>query len=279
MKKITVLLAALTVVSVTGFVSCAKKPAQEVKLGVTGAIYEELWAPAKKILKDEGIDLKIVQFSDYVTPNNALANGDIDLNGFQHRIYFQNEVDTKGYKISIIGNTFVSPLNLYSVKVKSVDELKKGSVVAIPNDVTNGGRAIKVLEAAGLIKLDPNSGFNPTVEDIVENPKGIVIKLLAANTIPSALYDVDAAAINGNYAIDFEISPETAIFYDELTDKEYWNLIAARTEDLKDKNKVAIFDKIVKAHHNEETSKLYDELFKGYYLKTGWDIDELAQWK
>ena len=95
-----------------------------VKLGVVGGIYDDLWASAKAALADEGIDLEIVQFSDYVTPNNALANGDIDLNAFQHRIYLQNEIDNYGYAIQNIGNTFIIPLNLYSQKVSSVDELK-----------------------------------------------------------------------------------------------------------------------------------------------------------
>ena len=135
-----------------------------VKLGVVGGIYDDLWASAKAALADEGIDLEIVQFSDYVTPNNALANGDIDLNAFQHRIYLQNEIDNYGYAIQNIGNTFIIPLNLYSQKVSSVDELKDGDVVAIPDDLTNGGRALKVLEAAGLIELDPNAAFTPTVD-------------------------------------------------------------------------------------------------------------------
>ena len=99
-----------------------------VKLGVVGGIYDDLWASAKAALADEGIDLEIVQFSDYVTPNNALANGDIDLNAFQHRIYLQNEIDNYGYAIQNIGNTFIIPLNLYSQKVSSVDELKDGDV-------------------------------------------------------------------------------------------------------------------------------------------------------
>ena len=124
-----------------------------VKLGVVGSIYEDLWAPAKEALKDEGIDLEIVQFSDYVTPNNALANGEIDLNAFQHRIYLQSEIENYGYEIQPIGNTFIIPLNLYSDKVSSVDEIKDGDTVAIPDDLTNGGRALKVLEAAGLITL------------------------------------------------------------------------------------------------------------------------------
>ena len=169
-----------------------------VKLGVVGGIYDDLWAPAKAALADEGIDLEIVQFSDYVTPNNALANGDIDLNAFQHRIYLQNEIDNYGYAIQNIGNTFIIPLNLYSQKVSSVDELKDGDVVAIPDDLTNGGRALKVLEAAGLIELDPNAAFNPTVDDITSYKVNITIEELKANTIPSVLPDVAAAVVNGN---------------------------------------------------------------------------------
>ena len=132
----------------------------EVKLGVVGSIYEDLWASAQKALKAQGINLKIVQFSDYVTPNNALSNGEIDLNAFQHRIFLENDAESHNYDVKLIGNTFIIPLNLYSTKVKSVSELKKGSVVAIPNDVTNGGRAYKVLAAAGLITLKASAGFN-----------------------------------------------------------------------------------------------------------------------
>ena len=119
----------------------------------------------------------------------------------------------------------------------------------------------------------------PTVNDIVGNPKNIVIKELAANTIPSALNDVTAAAINGNYALDFNIDPKTAIVKDTLEDKEYWNLIAARTADLKDKEKVAVYDKIVKAYQSAATEDVYNNKFSGYYIKTGWGIDELEQYK
>ena len=247
----------------------------EVKLGVVGSIYEDLWAPAQNALKAQGINLKIVQFSDYVTPNNALSNGEIDLNAFQHRIFLENDVESHNYDVKLIGNTFIIPLNLYSTKVKSVSELKNGSVVAIPNDVTNGGRAYKVLAAAGLITLKASAGFNPTYDDIETNPSGIVIKELAANTIPSALADVDAAIVNGNYALDFGIKTESAIFKDTSVDeKAYWNLIAARGKDLQDSAKVEIFRKVVEAFQSPETEKVFNETFGGYFIKEGWDIDE-----
>ena len=249
-----------------------------VKLGVVGSIYEDLWTPAKEALKDEGIDLEFVQFSDYVTPNNALANGEIDLNAFQHRIYLQSEIDSYGYEIQNIGNTFIIPLNLYSQKVSSVDELKDGDTVAIPDDLTNGGRALKVLEAAGLIELNPDAAFNPTLDDIVKYNVGIKIEELKANVIPSALSDVTAAVVNGNYALDFGLKTDEAIYKDTVLDvEEYWNLIAARTADLKDPDKVAVYEKVVKAFQSPATEKVFNDTYGGYFIKVGWDQDLLAK--
>ena len=249
-----------------------------VKLGVVGSIYEDLWTPAKEALKAEGIDLEFVQFSDYVTPNNALANGEIDLNAFQHRIYLQSEIDSYGYEIQNIGNTFIIPLNLYSQKVSSVDELKDGDTVAIPDDLTNGGRALKVLEAAGLIELDPDAAFNPTLDDIVKYNVGIKIEELKANVIPSTLADVTAAVVNGNYALDFGLKTDEAIYKDTVLDvEEYWNLIAARTVDLEDPDKVAVYEKVVKAFQSPETEKVFNDTYGGYFIKVGWDQDLLAK--
>lgn len=249
-----------------------------IKLGVVGSIYEDLWTPAQEALKDEGVDLEIVQFSDYVTPNNALANGEIDLNAFQHRIYLQSEIDSYGYDIQNIGNTFIIPLNLYSQKVSSVEELKDGDTVAIPDDLTNGGRALKVLEAAGLINLKDSAGFNPTVDDIESYNVNIKIEELKANVIPSTLADVTAAVVNGNYALDFGLKTDEAIYKDTVLDvEEYWNLIAARTADLDDPDKVAAFEKVVKAFQSPETETVFNDTYGGYFIKVGWDQDLLAK--
>ena len=249
-----------------------------VKLGVVGSIYEDLWAPAKEALKAEGITLEIVQFSDYVTPNNALANGEIDLNAFQHRIYLQSEIDSYGYEIQNIGNTFIIPLNLYSQKVTSVDELQDGDTVAIPDDLTNGGRALKVLEAAGLINLAASAGFNPTVDDIESYNVNIQIEELKANVLPSSLEDVTAAVVNGNYALDFGLKTEEAIYKDTVLDvEEYWNLIAARSADLEEPDKVAVYEKVVKAFQSAGTEDVFNNTFGGYFIKVGWDQDLLAE--
>lgn len=274
MKK--ALLAAVLVLSVVVSASADTT----VRLGVVGSVYDELWAPAKAALAKEGVNLEVVQFSDYVTPNNALNGGDIDLNAFQHQIYFDSEVKGYGYKLSIIGNTFIIPLNLYSNKVKSASEIKDGDIIAIPNDLTNGGRAIKVLAAAGLIKLKDSANFSPTKDDIEKYNVAIKIEELAANTIPSALADVTAAVVNGNYALDFGLKTEEAVFKDtSVSEREYWNLIAARTAELADPAKVAIYEKVVKAFQSPATEAVFNDQYGGYFIAKGWDEDLLAPYK
>ena len=251
-----------------------------VKLGVVGSIYEDLWeGPAEK-LKEEGIDLELVQFSDYVTPNNALNSGEIDLNSFQHQIYLNNEIEQYGYEIQAVGNTFIIPLNLYSDKITSVDEIKDGDVIAIPNDLTNGGRALKVLESAGLIELSEESAFSPTIDDIETYNVDITIEELAANTIPSVLPDITAGIINGNYALDFGLKTEEALFEDtSVSESQYWNIVAARTADLSDPEKVEVYDKVIKAFQTDDEIDVFNNEFGGYFIAQGWDQDLLADYK
>ena len=249
-----------------------------VKLGVVGAIYDDIWKPAQEALKAEGINLEIVQFSDYVTPNNALANGEIDLNAFQHRIYLQGGIANYGYEIQNIGNTFIAPMSLFSSKISSVSELKDGDIIAIPDDLTNGGRALKVLESAGIITLNSAAGFNPTLDDIQTYNIGVTIKELKANVIVSALPDVTAAIVNNNYALDFGLSASDAIFADDRLDiEDYWNLIAARTADLSDPDKVEIFRKGVEAYQSDATLEVFNTECRGFYTPAGWDQDLLPQ--
>lgn len=249
-----------------------------VKLGVVGTVYEELWAPAKEKLAQEGIDLQIQQFSDYTTPNNALDNGEIDLNAFQHQIYLDTEVEHYNYKIQTVGYTFIIPLNLYSKKVKQISEIKDGDTIAIPNDVTNGGRAIKVLEDAGLITLKADASESPRVDDIENYNVKIQIKELAANTIPSVLPDVTAAIVNGNYALDYELKVEDAVYKDSSLDESiYWNLVAARSADLEDNDKKETYEKVIKAFQTDETKAIFDKNYGGYFIATGWDQDLLAK--
>lgn len=250
-----------------------------VRLGVTGSVYDEMWQPVKEMLAKEGIDLEVIQFTDYVTPNRALDDGDIDLNGFQHQIYFADELESRGYKLTNIANTFVVPLNLYSTKIKSLDEIKDGDVIAIPNDPTNGGRAIKVLATSGLITLREGAGFNPTKEDIEKYSKAITIQELAANTIPSALPDITAGVINDTYALDYGLKASDAVYADQAREHEYWNLIAARTADLADPAKLEVYSKVVDAYHSETMKAHLAELYGGFFRPVGWDEDLLAPFR
>lgn len=242
-----------------------------VKLGIVGSIYEDIWTPTKEELAKDGINLEFVQFSDYVTPNNALSYGEIDLNAFQHRIYLEAEIEAHSYEIENVGNTFIIPLNAYSSKITSIDQVKDGDIVAIPDDVTNGGRALKILESAGLITVDKNAGFNPRLEDITAYNVEIEIKELKANTIASALPDVTLGVINGNYALDFGLDVDSAVISDTSLDEElYWNLIASRSEDLQDEETRELYQKIVDVFQSQATQDVFDEQFGGYFRPVGW---------
>ncbi len=237
-----------------------------IKVGFAGDSDYQIWNPIVSNLAKEGITVELVTFADYTIPNQALNDGEIDLNAFQHYAYFNDEVSNKGYKLTAIANTYISAMNIYSKKIKSVSEVKKGDKVAIPNDPTNGGRALKVLEAAGLIKVKPESGDTPSVSDIIENPLNLDIITVDAGGIYSLLPDVACAVINCNYALDFGLNPgEDFIFQDNpkiYNNNMYINLIASRTED-KDNE---IYKKIADAYHSPEVEKVYAEEFKGAYL-------------
>lgn len=234
-----------------------------IKLGLTGVIYEDIWNPIKDKLAEDNINLELIQFSDFSLPNNALDNGEIDINAFQHHAYFNNDVGTNGYKLTPIADTFVIAMNLYSDKIKSVDELKDGDTIAIPDDASNGGRAIKLLESAGILTLKADAGKNPTLADVdTYNVKVDITEVGAANT-PSIIPDVTAAVVNGNYALDYGIDPETAIFHEtEYDDDSYFCLIAVRTGEENDPD----FQKIVELFQSEETKAIFKDTFGGFFV-------------
>lgn len=241
-----------------------------VKLGLTGVIYEDIWNPIKEELAKEGIDLEYVQFSDYSLPNEALNAGEIDINAFQHHAYFNNDVEKNGYDITPIADTFIIAMNLYSDKVKSVDEIKDGDVIAIPDDASNGGRALKVLASAGLITLKAEAGANPTVADIDTYNVKIEIKEMGAADIPSVLPDVTAAVVNGNYALDYGIDPSTAIFEEkDYDDDSYFCLMAVSSSDADD----AVYKRIVELFQSETTKQIFQDEFNGYFVPA-WEVQK-----
>ena len=264
-KKILFILVVFTAIF---FAACSGKDKDSitVKIGHVGESDRTIWKPVQEKLSKEGINVELVSFADYSIPNQALNDGDIDLNAFQHHAYFYNETNTKGYNLSILGVTYISAMNIYSQKISNVSEVKNGDKVAIPNDPSNGGRALKVLEAAGLIKIRDRNIANPTVADIIDNPLNLDIVEVDAGGIYSLLPDVACAVINCNFALSFGLNPsQDAIFEDNPTNYSgngYINVIVARTED-KDNETLK---KIVEAYQSDEVKQIYATDFKGAYI-------------
>ena len=232
-----------------------------VKLGIIGAD-TDVWDNVQARLKDEGINLEYVKFTEYSQPNTALASGDIDLNSFQHQFFLDNFNAEHGTDLVSIGNTVNAPLGIYSEKVKDVSEVKEGDKVAIPNDVTNGGRALNLLESAGLIKVDPAKKQAPTVSDVTENKLNIEIVELEASQTARALQDVAISVINSGMAVDAGFIPtEDAIYLEPVDEasRPYVNIIVARAEDVENET----YQKVVAAYQNDETIKVIEETSKG----------------
>lgn len=237
--------------------------ARTIKLGLTGVIYEDIWNPIKEQLAEEGINLELVQFSDFSLPNNALDSGEIDINAFQHHAYFNNDVEKNGYQITPIADTFIIAMNLYSEKISDVSELKDGDTIAIPDDASNGGRALKLLESAGVITIAESAGANPTVSDIENYNVNVTIQEIAAANAPSIIPDVTAAVVNGNYALDYGIDPGTAIFKEtEYDDDSYFCLIAVRSDEADNPD----YKRIVELFQSEQTKQIFKDTFQGYFV-------------
>lgn len=183
------------------------------------------------ILAEEGIELVIVEFTDYVMPNLALAQGDIDANFFQHIPYLETFARDHRLDLTWTEKVFIAPIGIYSKRIKSLDELKPRAQVAIPNDPTNAGRALLLLQAAGLIELRSGAGLEATVFDIVRNPKNIRIIEVEAPYLPRALEDVDAAVINTTYALEAGFVPVKDAIFIEGPESPYANVVAVRTAD------------------------------------------------
>ncbi|GAA0361056.1 MetQ/NlpA family ABC transporter substrate-binding protein [Alkalibacterium iburiense] len=241
---------------------------EPITIGVVGA-ENDVWDFVIDKLAEEGIEAELVQFADYNQPNNALAEGEIDLNSFQHKLFLESFNEDNGTDLVPIGETVIAPLGIYSDSLESIDELEENASVAIPNDVTNGGRALLLLQSAGLISVDPEAGVTPTIHDITDNPLNLSIEELDAAQTARALQDVSVSVINSGMAVDYGFVPtEDAIVLEEVSDDSdpYINIIAAREED-KDNE---VYQKIVEAYQSEDTIEVIAETSKGSSIPA-WD--------
>ncbi|TKT75245.1 MetQ/NlpA family ABC transporter substrate-binding protein [Aquamicrobium sp. LC103] len=238
--------------------------AETVKIGVTPGPHAQILEKVKELAATDGLDIEILEFSDYVVPNQALNDGELQANSFQHKPYLDNQVADRGFDLVDVGLTVNFPMGIYSKKVKSFDELPEGATIAIPNDPTNGGRALLILADKGYIKLDEAKGLKVGPADVTENPKKFSFIELDAAQLPRSLDDTDASAVNTNYAIEAGLEPSDAILR-EGEKAPYVNLIAVRSAD-KDAPWVT---KLLKAYHNDEVKRFVDETFKGSVV-TAW---------
>jgi D-methionine transport system substrate-binding protein len=246
--------------AILGLFAGAAQAAESIKLGVMGGSEEEIAEVAQKVAAQRGLDVDIVTFSDYLMPNAALADGDLNANAFQHVPYLDAQKAARGYDIVPVGATIVEPMGMYSEEIKTIDSVKPGARIGIPNDPTNGGRALLLLAAHGLISLREGSGPIPTVLDVAGNPKNLKLSELDAALLPRALGDLDAAVINTNFALDAGLDPrKNAIIREPRVDNPYSNVIAVRAED---KDAVWVKD-LVAAYQSDAVAQFLEKRFKG----------------
>ena len=272
MKKSNLSIAAIAVLLSLTVFGCGggnkKDDPNHIKVGVESGPEYNVAQVAKKVAKEKfGLEVELVQFSDYVMPNEALHQGDIDANVFQNKPYLDVQAKQRGYKFFIQGNTFVYPLAGYSKKIKTLAELKDGSTIIIPNDPTNEGRSLLLLQKAGLLKLKDGVGLLPNINDIVSNPKQLKIVELEAPQLPRSLDDqnVAIAIINNTFATPVGLVADRDGIFVEDKKSPYVNIIVSR-EDNKDAAKVK---KFVQAFQSPEVEKAAEVEFKGGAIK-GW---------
>lgn len=238
--------------------------AETIRVGVTAGPHAEILDVVKKVAAERGLDVKPIEFTDYVVPNQALAQKELEANSFQHEPYLKNQISKTGWKIVKVANTIASPQGVYSLKYKKLTDLPEGARVAIANDPSNGARGLMILALHGIIKLKDPSSVASTIADITDNPRKLRFVELDAAQLPRSLQDVDLVSINNNYAVQAGLNPAADAIAREAADGPWVNIIAVREED-KDKPWVK---QLVDAYHSDEVKAFLDKRFKGTYIAT-----------
>lgn len=240
--------------------------AEAFKIGGMSGQEADLLYAAQSVAKEKfNLEVEVVEFDDYVTPNIALADGDIDANAFQHGPYLDAMVRDRGFDLVAVANTFVYPIGAYSRTLKSLDELEEGMTIALPNDPSNGGRSYLLLDSLGVITLKDNTNLESSSLDVAENPKKLKFQEVDAAQLPRVLDEVDVAFINSNYAVNADLIPKRDAIAMESLESPYMNIIAVRAEDA-DTEAVKQF---VQAYQSDAVDAAAQEVFKGAAVK-GW---------
>jgi D-methionine transport system substrate-binding protein len=227
LSRRTLIYAALAALPVFGPAQ-AYAAEQTVRVGIMSAEDEDIWSVVSQEALKRGLTVKLAVFNDYTQPNEALENGELEANAFQHKPYLDNQIKTRGYHIVPVGYTAVWPIGLYSRKHHKLADLPSGSVIGVPNDPSNEGRALRVLESQGLIKLKPDAGILATTQDITANPKNIVVKELDAGIVGRSIDDLDAAVVNTDWALKSNLTQNDRLATEPVDNNPYRNFIAVK---------------------------------------------------
>ncbi|MFY2566990.1 MetQ/NlpA family ABC transporter substrate-binding protein [Achromobacter ruhlandii] len=251
-----------------GFAAAAPAMAQdaELKVGVTVGPHAQIGEVVQQVAARQGLKVKLVEFSDFIQPNAALDAKELDLNIYQHKPFLESQNKARGYKLVPVATAVVQQMGIYSKRVKSLDDLQPGAKVAIPNDPTNGARALLVLQAAKLIKLKDGVTVTASLFDVVDNPKKLKFVEIEAAQLPHSLADVDAAAVNSAYAIPAGLSPAKDALALESKDAPFAAVVIAARGDNKNDPRIARF---IKAYQSDEVKAFVAQKFPGAY-STSW---------
>lgn len=270
MKRFLLLLTSILVIGL--LVACGSDTAESddtettdeeenysLNVGVTAGPHEQVMEKVQEVAKEQGLEIDITVFTDYVIPNIALDEGDIDVNSFQHGPFLEDFIEERGLDIENIADTIIFPMGIYTNQIDELDDIQDGDKIGLPNDPSNEAHALIVFEEAGLITLEDDAGLTASVKDIADNPLNLEFIELEAAQIPAHLDEVTAAAINTNFAIDHGFTPAEDAIYLESVDSPWVNILAARTEDA---NSPAI-EKLIEAYHSDEVKEFIEEEFSG----------------
>ncbi|WP_347940444.1 MetQ/NlpA family ABC transporter substrate-binding protein [Peribacillus simplex] len=280
MKKIllTIIVLALAIVSA----ACGKEEGasggsddvKTVKVGVSSGD-TRTWEYIVDIAKEEGLNIELVTFNDYIQPNLALSEGEIDANSFQTVAYFDEFVQDQNLKLEAIGSTVIAPMGLYSKKHKNLKDLPDGATIAVPNEATNFGRALLLLQEAGLITLKEEFNGSGSLEIIKDNPKNLKIQPVAAGNTPRLLDDADASAINNNFAVEAGLTLKDSLFHESKTAKPYINIIAVKKGNV-DRPEL---QKLVELYQSKKVEAFIEKTFKGNTIPAYVTVDELLNYQ
>jgi D-methionine transport system substrate-binding protein len=232
---------------------------KSIKVGIMSGEDEDVWRVVVAEAAKKGLKIETIAFNDYTQPNEALERGEVDANAFQHQPYLDNQIKTHGYHIVRVGYTGVWPIGLYTKKYKSIAEIPEGAVIGLPNDPSNEGRALRVLQNEGVIKLKDATGILATTADITENPKKVEIKELDAGVVGRAIDDLDAAVVNTDWALKSGLSAADRIAQEPIANNPYRNFIAVKQGN-EDQDWVKT---LVSSYQNDAVKAEFDKVYKG----------------